>query len=99
MVEFRLYYDDKGKVLCYTCEDLEGNYIVIDAQTYAECRPDVLIIDGKIIKANAGAMIVKLAPSTQGIRCVSNDITIIADEGYTGHTVNWKYTQHGFKYN
>jgi hypothetical protein len=29
--EFRLYYDDKGNVICYSCEKLEGNYIVIDA--------------------------------------------------------------------
>jgi hypothetical protein len=26
--EFRLYYDDKGKVLFYSCEKPEGNYIV-----------------------------------------------------------------------
>ena len=29
--EFRLYYDDKGKVLFYSCEKPEGDYIVIDA--------------------------------------------------------------------
>ena len=28
--EFRLYYDESGKVICYTCEKLPGNYIVID---------------------------------------------------------------------
>jgi hypothetical protein len=34
--EFRLYYDEKGNVICYTCEKLEGNYVIIDAQTFAE---------------------------------------------------------------
>ena len=24
MFEFRLYYDENGKVLCYTCEELPG---------------------------------------------------------------------------
>ena len=28
--EFRLYYDDTGRVICYTCEKLPGKYIVIE---------------------------------------------------------------------
>ena len=31
--EFRLYYDDKGSVITYTCDKIPGNYIVIDAKT------------------------------------------------------------------
>ena len=27
--EFRLYYDDEGRVLFYTCEKPEGNYLEI----------------------------------------------------------------------
>jgi hypothetical protein len=46
--EFRLYYNETGKVICYTCEKLDGNYIVIDASIYAAGRPDVRVIDGKI---------------------------------------------------
>jgi len=37
--EFRLYYDEKGKVVTYTCEKLEGNYIVIDKHVFAQARP------------------------------------------------------------
>ncbi len=32
--EFRLYYDDRGCAIAYTCEKLEGNYIIIDATTF-----------------------------------------------------------------
>jgi hypothetical protein len=46
--EFRLYYDERGCVLFYTCEKPEGNYIVIDSNTYAQGRPDVRVVDGKI---------------------------------------------------
>ena len=81
MLEFRLYYDDTGKVMCYTCEEEVGNYIVIDAQTYAECRIDIRVIDGKIVKNYEGALVNKLIPSVIGTKCASCDINIIAD-GY-----------------
>ena len=64
--EFRLYYDDKGKVVTYTCEKLEGNYLLIDAQTYAEGRPDVRVLDGKIIRISANAVVSKLVPNKEG---------------------------------
>ena len=28
--EFRLYYDERGNVLFYTCEKPAGNYVIID---------------------------------------------------------------------
>lgn len=77
--EFRLYYDDKGYVITYTCEKLEGNYVVIDALTFAEARPDVRIVDGKIISSNSGAVISKLHPSDTGIMCEIEDISVITD--------------------
>jgi len=50
--EYRLYYDANGNVLFYTGEpvECEHNYIVIDTQTLAEARPDIKVIDGKIVK-------------------------------------------------
>lgn len=45
--EYRLYYDDTGNVLFYTCEKPEGNFIVIDKQTYSEMRYDIKIVNGK----------------------------------------------------
>ena len=88
--EFRLYYDEKGYVLFYTCEKPEGNYIVIDSTTYAQGRPDVRVIDGKIISTNAGSIISKLVIAEQGVTCAEEDMSIIVDDSYIGNTNKWK---------
>lgn len=88
--EFRLYYDDKGKIITYTCDKIQGNYIVIDAQTYAEARHDLQIIDGKISRAQPNAVVYKLMPDTEGVACAIEDISIIVDSKYSGKTINWK---------
>ena len=77
--EFRLYYDDKGKVLCYTCDKLEGNYIVIDAQTYAEMRHDIRVVDSTIVPEYSTTFISRLYPSDNGIMTEIEDISIITD--------------------
>ena len=75
--EFRLYYDDKGQVISYTCEKLEGNYVVIDALTYAEARPDLRVIDGKLIKTSLNAVVSKLVPDSEGTLCAKEDVSIL----------------------
>jgi hypothetical protein len=87
---FRLYYDDTGKVLFYSCEEHEGNHIVIDAQTYAEARPDVRVIDGKISKVPRSMVVSKLMPSDMGTKCASEDMSIVVDDKYEGTTTHWK---------
>jgi hypothetical protein len=77
--EFRLYYDDKGSVTGYTCEKLEGNYIVIDAITFAEARPDIKVVDGKIIRNNYGSVVSKLCKDTEGVLCEAEDLSIITE--------------------
>lgn len=88
--EFRLYYDDKGNVICYTCEKLEGNYIIIDSQTYAEGRPDIRVVDGKISTVNPAFIITKLMPSTEGVACAKEDISIIVDNDKKINKQKWK---------
>ena len=77
--EFRLYYGDKGELITYTCEKLEGNYIVIDALTFAESRPDVNVVDGRIVRAGSGAVISKIYPSDTGVLCETEDVSIITE--------------------
>lgn len=77
--ELRLYYDESGKVICYSCEKLEGDYIVVDAQTYAECRHDIKVIDGKIIKDYKSSFISRLYISTEGTLCHEQDISVITE--------------------
>ena len=77
--EFRLYYDEKGSVITYTCEKLEGNHILVDAITFAEARPDVRVVDGKLVKNGVGAVISRLYPDTEGVLCEIEDISIITN--------------------
>ena len=77
--EFRLYYDERGNVLFYTCEKPDGDYIVIDALTFAEARPDLKIVDGRIVRNSSATVISKLGISTDGKMCEKEDISIIAE--------------------
>jgi len=89
--EFRLYYDSDGNVICYTGDkSIEGdNYIVIDSQTFAECRPDVRVVNGKITKSQPNQVVHKLMPNdSEGISCHIEDISIIVDASEE-HT-KWK---------
>lgn len=88
--EFRLYYDDKGSVIAYTCDKVEGNYIVIDATTFAEARPDVKVVDGKLIKNHAGSVVSRLHKSNEGVLCEAEDVSIIADTD----GIYWKLKTH-----
>jgi hypothetical protein len=90
--EFRLYYDDQGKVLFYTCEKLEGNYITIDRQTFAEMRMDLRVIDGQISRAMPNAVVNKLMPADDedATVCHQSDISIIVDTDYNGDIQKWK---------
>lgn len=89
--EFRLYYDEKGKVICYTCEKLEkGNYIIVDATTFAQARPDVRVVDGRITTVTANAVVSKLMPCDAGQQCAKQDISIVVDNKFKGEIQNWK---------
>jgi hypothetical protein len=87
--EFRLYYDERGNVLFYTCEKPAGNYIVIDINTYAEGRPDVKVIDGKIAGYRTGSIVFKLIHDDNGTKCASEDLSIVVDSSYDNIT-KWK---------
>ena len=88
--EFRLYYDDNGKIICYTGDkSVEGKYIVIDAQTFAEARPDVRVIDGTISRVQPNAVVYKLMPDLkEGMTCHPEDVSIIVDS--TEYHTKWK---------
>jgi hypothetical protein len=89
--EFRLYYDDKGKVICYSCEKIEGTYIIIDAATYAAGRPDVRVIDGKISTAIPSLVVSKLMPNNdEGVKCAEEEISIVVGSDYKEKTIKWK---------
>lgn len=88
--EFRLYYDEAGRVICYTCEKLEGNYVVIDSSAYAEGRPDIRVVDGRLSAGVSATVVSRLVPSSTGIRCAIEDFNIVVDDDYQGETITWK---------
>jgi hypothetical protein len=78
--EFRLYYDERGNVLFYTCEKPDGDYIVIDALTYAESRPDIKVVDRRIVRGGASTLSSRLHKSTEGTLCEAEDISIVTSK-------------------
>lgn len=78
-IERRLYYDEKGHVITYTCEDLPGNFIIVTPEQFAEARPDVIVRDGKIIYTHKISHVSKLVRSTTGTATSSWDINILIE--------------------
>lgn len=77
--EFRLYHNSQGEVLCYSMEDLPGDYIVIDRLTFDQARFDVLVKNGKIVKINNPTSW-KMAPAdAESYACHAQDVTVIVD--------------------
>ena len=97
--EFRLYYDDQGKVLFYSCDKNDtGNFIIIDRQTFAECRPDIRIIDGQISRVSPNAVVHKyMQNESEGVSCHPDDVSILVGDKYDGKVQKWKLTTYELK--
>ena len=76
---YRIYYDEAGRPTSYTVDDRPGNYIEVDAETYANCNRNIRIIDGKIIKIKPPVQVAKLVPSDQGVPCDPDNVCIVVD--------------------
>ena len=89
-IEYRVYYDPtSGKVLQYTTEKIEGEYILVDKNTFAQNRFDYKVSEGKLIPpvGNIG----KLRPDTKGTACHPADITIIVADSDAQYWNNHTY--------
>lgn len=92
--EFRLYYDEAGKVLFYTMEKNNvGNYILVDKQTFIEARADWRVVDGKLTKLIPGILISKIKPMQEGISCSKDDVSIVVSEDFEKKQ-RWKLTEY-----
>jgi len=83
---YRLYHDDQGYLLFYSMEDVPGNYIEIDHETFAAGSPRVRVVDGKLLHIKTNT-ISKLVPSSQGQACDTRDVAVISNHKNTQH---WK---------
>lgn len=78
--EFRLYYDEKGNVITYTCEKLPGNYIVVTKEQYNEARNDAVVKDGILTYTHKTTHCTKYVKNkVEGIKTSKYDINILTD--------------------
>ena len=85
---YRLYHDDSGYPLFYSMEDLPGNYIEIDQETYARASSKVRVVNGTL-KKNTQASTSKLKPSATGTTCHVTDVCIVVPEDQSH--IKWSF--------
>jgi hypothetical protein len=89
-VFFRLYYDDLGAPVIYTMEHLPGNYIEVDAETYARAPSNVCVKNGQLIEIIINRS-QKLVPGDIGTPCHPHDVAVVV----TGSdNTQWKKQQY-----
>lgn len=80
-VFYRLYYDAQGAPVVYTMEDLPGDYIEIDRETYVQGPLNVRVIQGRLVYLTLRTS-EKLVPGNTGTPCHPSDVCIV-DPGST----------------
>jgi hypothetical protein len=81
-IEFRVYYDDHGDIICYSMEDLPGQYIVTDQHTFNQVRMDFKVRDGKLIKITQAASWKMTSSDTGEYACHPLDVAVIVPADY-----------------
>lgn len=86
-IEYRVYYDPAtGQIQSYTNDDLPGDFIVVDRDTFAKHRFDCVIKNGQLVPYRPP--VAKLTPAADGTACHASDVAIIAGPG--NPITNWK---------
>jgi hypothetical protein len=75
-VQFRLYYNEQGYPIAYTTEELPGQWIEIDAETYALAPLNAKVVNG-VLKKSVINPATKLVPSSRGTPCHPSNVTIV----------------------
>ena len=81
-VFWRLYYNNQGQPVCYSMEDLPGNYIDIDAETFGLAPVNVRVVDNKL-KYITTRTSDKLVPGTSGTLCHPQSVAVIVEQNGT----------------
>ena len=85
---FRLYYNSDGSPKLYSMEDLPGNYIEVDAETFATCPINVQVVNQQLVHIRPKMLVKKLVPSDSGTVCDPQDVCVIVADKQP-HT-KWK---------
>lgn len=86
-VFFRLYYNDQGHPVTYSMEDIPGNFIEIDQETYAKSSYHVRVVNGKLTHLDYTRVCSKLQPSNSGTPCHLQDVAVVVA---TEPNIKWK---------
>lgn len=89
-VSFRLYHTTDGAPLFYTMEDLPGNYVEVDAETYARSPMNVQVENQKLIYVKSQPVVQKLRPATTGTACAVTDVCVVVDP--SSEHIKWRVT-------
>jgi hypothetical protein len=77
---YKLYYNDDGSPIIYSMEELPGNYIEVDQETYVLAPFNVRVVDGKLVYIKPVITIKKLQPTDlNGTACDPGDVCIVVD--------------------
>ena len=78
---YRLYHRDDGTPVCYSMEDLPGNFIEVDKDTYQTASYNVRVGDKKLVHLPTQGLMTKLKPSTStGTPCNPQDVCVVVNE-------------------
>ncbi len=78
--EYRVYYDPKdGKISSITNEIMEGEFILVDKETFHQSPVHNRVINGKLVPPEPGYG--KLVPGNEGTATANDNITLIDESG------------------
>lgn len=89
---YRLYHDSQGNPLFYSMEQLPGNYIEVDRETFISPPKHIKVIDGKI-KNIFQPHVRKIVPTVEtGTSCSPWDVTVVVPDSQPN--IKWNYKDH-----
>ena len=93
-VFWRLYYNDTGLPVCYSMEDLPGNYIDIDAETFALAPANVRVVNNQL-KYITVRTSNKLVPGPTGTQCHPQSVAVVVEQ----NGIPWSKQTYGLESN
>ena len=79
-IEYRLYYNDKGRPVAMASHDYpEGNYIVITQEQYERPNYNVRVVNGRIVFDTSDHFRVQLKKSDSGVAVVRGHAGLVLE--------------------
>lgn len=79
--KYMLYYNkDNGKPLFYSMDEVDGDFVVVDAETYVHANYNLYVKGGVLIK-KIYKDISKLTQHGNETTCYDTDISIVSNNG------------------